>query len=132
MKKSILILLFLGLVGCNATTQTKEEDVSIANGNQHIAMAATVAYFYCENDRWPSSIDELEKYSDDKSLPLPDKLNFSYIRNELSVLKISDVVYLRIPENVVEQGDFAVSSTSKPPKCEGKNVTTDFHMNLGD
>jgi len=132
MKKLLLATLFMGLVGCNATTPTKDEDVSIANANQHIAMAATVAYFYCENQRWPTDVNELEKYSDEKSLPLPAKLNFSYVRNEGTVFKITDVVYLRIPEGIVEPGDIAVSSTSKPPKCEGNNVTTDFHMNLGD
>ncbi|WP_185234731.1 hypothetical protein [Teredinibacter franksiae] len=132
MKKLLLVSLFLGLVGCNATTQTKDEDVSIENANQHIAMAATVAYFYCEHQRWPTDVNELEEYSEEKSLPLPATLDFSYIRNEKSELKITDVVYLRIPENIVEAGDIAVSSTSKAPKCEGKNVTTDFHMNLGD
>ncbi|WNO08668.1 hypothetical protein [Teredinibacter sp. KSP-S5-2] len=131
MNKLLLASLFIGLVGCNVTTQTKDEDVSIENANQHIAMAATVAYFYCENQRWPTDVDELEKYSDAKSLPLLANLDFSYIRNEQSVFKITDVVYLRIPENIVEPGDIAVSSTSKPPKCEGNNVTTDFHMNLG-
>lgn len=132
MKFITLWVLAFGLLGCNATNQTKDDDVSIANPNQHIAMAANVAYFYCENGRWPSDIDELESYSTKKSLPLPAKLDFSFIRNERSIFKITDVVYLRIPENVVEQGGIAVSSTSKPPKCEGKNVTTDFHMNIGN
>jgi hypothetical protein len=131
MKKIISFWFLMVLVSCNAAKPVKDE-VNIDNPNQHIAMAATLASFYCEQKRWPSDIGELEAYSQNESLPLPVNINWAVIKDPRTEINFSEKVTLRIPTEVIQTAGNAVSSINSVPVCEGNNVKTNFHMNIGE
>ena len=87
MKTVNLLLASILVAGCATSNTTNVNDVSIANANQHIAMAVTLAKFYCDNSRWPETLDEAEYYSNEAKIPMPTSINWSFIRNSKAMIR---------------------------------------------
>ena len=131
MKILVTALLALALSACASSPGT-QDDISVENGNQHIAVAATLATFFCDENRWPNNVEELREYSELEQLPLPVEIDWSAITDPRTRITFSDTVKLRIPSVVIPAPGNAVSSVNSPPECSENNVETNVHIHLGD
>lgn len=131
--KYIAILMLFGLLGC--TTPTKKDDPAAKptaeSVNQHIAIAVVLAKFYCENNSWPNSLEELMQFEAGVDLPLPVAPNWSWLQQDDVTFTVTDNVYLRTPDETVVGGGHSVSSINEPPRCNGDDMSINVSPTIG-
>lgn len=131
--KYLIILLVVILVAC--ASPSKQDDptakATAANLQQHIAIAVTLAKFYCTNNYWPKSLKSLQEFSANVKLPLPAKINWSWLEQSEVIYKVTENAYLKTPDESSKGGGVSVSSINEPPKCNGNDMKINVRPTIG-
>ncbi len=130
--KPTLFVLFLIALPVSFISAQNQPEVELENANQHIAIAVTLASFYCQENRWPLDLNELRRYSEKEEIALPVEIDWPAIEDSRSNITISETVNLRIPSEVLPSPGNSVSSINSPPDCRGNTIKTNVHINLDD
>jgi|GEM_PF-3290741 len=131
--KYLLPILVVMLSAC-ASPKVKEDVIAKATADsvsQHIAVAVTLAKFYCVNNSWPSSIESLQQFSTETDLPLPVKIDWPKLKESGVTYEITSNAYLRTPDESQAGGGHSVSSVNEPPECNGKDFNVNVHPTIG-
>lgn len=127
------ILLFILVVAGCTSTDNKEADSSKAsaeNAMQHVYLSGVIAKFYCDNSKWPQSLNELNEYSAQNPTPIGSKIDWNLLSQNEVTFNVATDIYIRTPENT-DTGSMSVSSTHKYPGCNGDSIKINFQPVLG-
>jgi hypothetical protein len=127
------VLLLILFVSSCASTEKKEVDsgkASAESAMQHVYVSGVMAQFYCDNQNWPTSIDELSAFSNSNPTPIGSKINWSLLSKFDVTFKVTNDVYLRTPEDKIK-GSMSVSSIHHYPGCNGDSIKINFQPTLG-
>jgi hypothetical protein len=137
MKYIVLALSILFSISCFASNKKKEPPMSeeqkargTHNINQHIAVAATLAQFYCEKNAWPKDLDEFKSYEPEKPFPMPVQLEWEFITQPEATLEFGQQIIISTPPGN-KPGEISVKSINSVPKCEGKNIRPQVNLSIG-
>ena len=98
------VLVFILIVSGCASTEEKEADsgkASAESAMQHVYLSGVIAKFYCDNQNWPNSIDELSTFSNSNPTPIGSKINWGLLSKPDVTFKVTNDVYLRTPEDKI-------------------------------
>jgi len=129
-----LLPIFVVILSACASLKAKEDVTAKATAdsvNQHIAVAVTLAKFYCVNRSWPSSIESLQQFSADTDLPLPVKIDWPKLKQSGVTYEITSNAYLRTPDESQAGGSHSVSSVNEPPECNGDDFKVNVQPTIG-
>jgi hypothetical protein len=127
------VLVFILIVSGCASTEKKEVDsgkASAESAMQHVYLSGVMAQFYCDNQNWPVSINELSIFSNSNLTPIGSKIDWSLLSKADVTFKVTNDVYLRTPENKLN-GSMSVSSVHQYPGCNGDSIKINFQPTLG-
>lgn len=127
------VLVFILIVSGCASTEKKEADsgkASAESAMQHVYLSGVMAQFYCDNQKWPVSINELSLFSNSNPTPIGSKIDWSLLSKPDVTFTVTNDVYLRTPENELN-GSMSVSSVHQYPGCNGDSIKIYFQPTLG-
>lgn len=128
-----VLLISLLFTGCASTEKKSSDSSQIYAGNlwQHAYVAGIMANYFCANNRWPQTINELEFYSKKNPTPMDSKINWEQLSKNEVTFKVKRDVYLRTPAKKSE-GIISVRSVHQYPDCKGDSIKVNFHPTMGD
>jgi hypothetical protein len=137
MKYIVLFLSILFSMSCFASHKKKEPPMpeeqkarGTHNINQHIAVAVTLAEFYCEKNVWPKDLEEFKSYKPEKPFPMPVQIEWEFITQPEATFEFGEKIILSTPPGNMP-GEISVKSTNSFPKCEGKNINPKVDLSIG-
>ena len=127
-----VLVLILFVSGCVSTEKTEADSgrASAESAMQHVYLSGVIAKFYCDNQNWPNSIDELSTFSNSNPTPIGSKINWGLLSKPDVTFKVTNAVYLRTPEDQIK-GSMSVSSIHQYPGCNGDSIKINFQPTLG-
>ena len=79
------VLVFILIVSGCALTEKKEANsgkASAESAMQHVYLSGVMAQFYCDNQKWPVSINELSLFSNSNPTPIGSKIDWSLLSKD--------------------------------------------------
>ena len=120
MKSVFVILLSVTLfTGCQSTK--KQEDVVTPVAMSHTAVMGISAFYYCANNRWPSSIDQIKEYEVQcKAMPNIN-VNWSKLK---SISNYTSKPNYKLTSKIKQPDDnlIELSLGQIAPVCDGNNA----------
>jgi hypothetical protein len=137
MKYIALALSILLAVACFASDEQNEPPMSkeqLARGshnmNQHVAVAVTIAEYYCEKHAWPKDLEEFKAYKPENPVPMPVQLEWDFITQPEATFEFGEQIILFTPPGN-KPGEISVRSINSLPTCEGKKIKPNVHLIFG-
>lgn len=100
------------------------------NINQHMAVAVTLALYYCEKSSWPNDLEEFKSYKPENPFPMPVQLEWEWITQPESTFEFGEQIIVSTPPGN-KPGEISVKSTNSIPECKGKNVNPKVNLSIG-
>ena len=129
-KLLILLLMATGTSVSPAPTEQQIKDATVAVASQHTLVATLSAIHFCKFGKWPDSLNSLQMVWEAAPLPMPVQPNWNILLDEGTSYRVTDSVVLTTPQGALPFAH-AVTSTNKPPECNGKKVKLNAHMQIG-
>ena len=97
---------------------------------EHMVLALTLSRYYCQYNKWPSSLREIKKYNEKINISMNTKVKWRNFDSGLYRLEFSDEI--KVVSKIFNEDEpiGELISINKPPVCELEKIKTNFSPHL--